>query len=146
MRAVLTRVKNASVTINGSIRGRIEKGFLILLGVHEDDTDAEAKKIADKICGLRIFEDEAGKMNKSLSDIGGSILSISQFTLYADSRHGNRPSFTDALPGDKAIILPCIHLFHTECIKNWLKTQNTCPICKFKLTGENLNPSVDDMH
>ena len=112
MRAVLTRVKNASVTINGSIRGRIEKGFLILLGVHEDDTDAEAKKIADKICGLRIFEDEAGKMNVNPMDAGAEFLIISQFTLFADCR-SRRPGFSHAARPEKAI--PLYELVIAEC-------------------------------
>ena len=81
MRAVLTRVNHASVTIAGEVHGKIGRGFLILLGVHEDDTEAEALKIADKICGLRIFEDENGKMNVNPHDAGAEMLIISQFTL-----------------------------------------------------------------
>lgn len=81
MRAVLTRVDNASVAIDGKIKSRIGKGFLVLLGVHEDDGEKEAVKIADKICGLRIFEDEAGKMNVNPTDAGAQLLIISQFTL-----------------------------------------------------------------
>ena len=84
MRAVLTRVDSASVSIGGKVKDSIGKGFLILLGVHEDDTEAQAEKIADKICGLRIFEDEAGKMNVNPSDAGAELLIISQFTLFAD--------------------------------------------------------------
>ena len=80
MRAVLTRVDSASVSIGGKVKDSIGKGFLILLGVHEDDTEAQAEKIADKICGLRIFEDEAGKMNVNPSDAGAELLIISQFT------------------------------------------------------------------
>ena len=95
MRAVLTRVDSASVTIDGKVNGAIGKGFLVLLGVHVDDTEAEAKKIADKICGLRIFEDEAGKMNVNPADAGAEILIISQFTLFADCR-SRRPGFTEA--------------------------------------------------
>ena len=102
MRAVLTRVKSASVTIDGEIAGAIGKGFLILLGVHEDDTEAEARKIADKICGLRIFEDENGKMNLSCADVGGEMLVISNFTLYADCRRGTRPDFFHAMRPDEA--------------------------------------------
>ena len=96
MRAVLTRVDSASVAIDGKVKSSIGKGFLILLGVHEDDGEAEAVKIADKICGLRVFEDENGKMNLSLADVGGSILAVSQFTLYGDARGGRRPSFIAA--------------------------------------------------
>ena len=84
MRAVITRVLSASVTIDDNIVSKIDKGFLILLGVHTSDTEKEAKKIADKICGLRIFEDENGKMNISPIDAGAKLLIVSQFTLYAD--------------------------------------------------------------
>lgn len=105
MKVVVQRCKNASCKVDGKITGKCDLGFMILVGFTHTDGDAELELLARKVSGLRVFEDEAGKMNKSLSDIGGSILSISQFTLYADSRHGNRPSFTDALPGDKAIIL-----------------------------------------
>ena len=104
MRAVLTRVDSASVTIDGKVNGAIGKGFLVLLGVHVDDTEAEARKIADKICGLRIFEDEAGKMNVNPSDAGAEILIISQFTLFADCR-SRRPGFTEAARPEKAIPL-----------------------------------------
>ena len=86
MRAVVTRVKSASVTIDGTVKGKIGTGFLVLLGVHQDDTAAEAKKIADKICGLRVFEDENGKMNVNPTDAGAELLIISQFTLFADCK------------------------------------------------------------
>ena len=102
MRAVLTRVKSASVTIDGAVKGQIGKGFLVLLGVHTDDTEAEAERIADRICGLRVFEDDAGKMNVGPADAGAEILIVSQFTLYADAVHGNRPGFTDAAPPETA--------------------------------------------
>lgn len=96
MRAVVTRVSQASVTIAGKIHGQIDRGFLILLGVGPDDTPAHCKKLADKILGLRIFTDEDGKMNLGLSDIGGQVLVISQFTLYGNCRKGRRPSFIGA--------------------------------------------------
>lgn len=104
MRAVLTRVKNARVEIDGQIKGQIGTGFLILLGVHKDDTEAQADKIADKICGLRIFEDESGKMNVNPTDAGAELLIISQFTLFADCK-SRRPGFTDAARPDTAIPL-----------------------------------------
>ena len=104
MRAVLTRVTSASVSVNGEVIGAIGKGFLILLGVHVDDTEADADRIADRICGLRIFEDEAGKMNVSPADAGAELLIISQFTLYADTR-SRRPGFTAAARPDAAIPL-----------------------------------------
>ncbi len=102
MRAVIQRVKNAQVTVGAEMVGRIGTGFLVLLGVAEDDTEAAADKMADKICKLRIFEDENGKTNRSLADVGGELLVVSQFTLYADCRKGNRPSFIRAGSPDKA--------------------------------------------
>ena len=105
MRAVVMRVKNASVEIEGAIHGQIENGFLVLLGVHRDDTMAQAEKIADKICGLRIFEDEAGKINLNPVTAGAAnLLIISQFTLFADCR-SRRPGFTEAARPDTAIPL-----------------------------------------
>jgi len=104
MRAVLTRVNSASVTIEGKVHGAIGKGFLVLLGVHTDDTPAQAEKIADKICGLRIFEDENGKMNVNPMDAGAEILIISQFTLYADAK-SRRPGFTRAARPETAVPL-----------------------------------------
>lgn len=95
MRAVITRVLSASVTIDGERVSEIGKGFLVLLGVHVNDTEAQAKKIADKICGLRVFEDENGKMNINPKDAGAELLIVSQFTLYADCS-SRRPGFTDA--------------------------------------------------
>lgn len=102
MRVVLQRVRSASVAVDGEVIGRIGKGFLILLGVSEADTEAAADKMADKICKLRIFEDENGKTNLSLADVGGELLIVSQFTLYADCKKGNRPSFVKAGSPEKA--------------------------------------------
>ena len=96
MRAVLQRVTEAAVRVDGEVIGSIGKGFCILLGVSDEDNEAVADKMADKICKLRIFEDENGKTNLSLADVGGELLVISQFTLYADCRKGNRPSFIGA--------------------------------------------------
>lgn len=96
MRAVVQRVKHARVTIEETISGQIEQGFMILLGVHEEDTVDDASYLAKKIAQLRVFEDDAGKMNLSIQDISGAILSISQFTLYAQTKKGNRPSFIKA--------------------------------------------------
>ena len=104
MRAVLTRVTSASVSVGGKCIGQIGKGFLVLLGVHADDTEADADRIADRICGIRIFEDADGKMNVSPADAGAEILIISQFTLYADTR-SRRPGFTAAARPDTAIPL-----------------------------------------
>ncbi len=96
MRIVLQRVKQSAVLIDGACHGAIEKGFLALVGFCPTDTEAVLPKLIDKLVHLRVFEDENGKMNRSLLDIGGSVLSVSQFTLYADCRKGRRPSFTGA--------------------------------------------------
>ena len=96
MRAVLTRVKSASVTIAGEVVGSIGQGFLILLGVGPEDTEKECRYLAEKALSLRVFEDENGKMNRGLEDVGGQVLVVSQFTLYGNCRKGRRPSFTDA--------------------------------------------------
>ena len=98
MRAVLTRVKSASVTIDGEVVGKIGKGFLILLGVGPEDTREHCRYLAQKALGLRIFEDENGKMNLGLDQVDGQVLVVSQFTLYGNCRKGRRPSFTDAAP------------------------------------------------
>ena len=102
MRTVVQRVTHASVKVDGQTIGEIGKGFLILLGVAEEDDEAIADKMADKICHLRIFEDENGKTNLSLADVSGEILVVSQFTLYADCKKGNRPSFVKAGNPEKA--------------------------------------------
>lgn len=104
MRAVVTRVKNASVEIEGRVNGQIGKGFLVLLGVAPTDTEAQAERMADKVCGLRVFEDENGKMNLNLEAVGGSLLVVSQFTLYADTK-SRRPGFTGAARPDVAVPL-----------------------------------------
>ena len=98
MRAVLTRVKSASVAIGGQTVGKIGQGFLILLGVGPEDTEAQCKYLVDKILSLRVFEDEIGKMNVGLDQVQGQVLVVSQFTLYGNCRKGRRPSFTQAAP------------------------------------------------
>ncbi len=105
MRALLQRVSRASVTVEGQITGQIERGLLVFLGVGQGDSAAQVKILADKIVQLRIFEDESGKMNRSLLDIHGSMLVVSQFTLYADTRKGRRPSFISAASPTLAIPL-----------------------------------------
>lgn len=105
MRVVLQRVKEASCTIDGEVYSKIDNGYLLLVGFTNGDSIKECKYIAKKISGLRVFEDENGKMNLNLDSVNGKVLSISQFTLYADTRYGNRPSFTDALKPDLAIEL-----------------------------------------
>ena len=103
MRVVLQRVAHASVTVDGEIIGKIQRGFLLLVGVTHDDAMDDMEYLVRKIVQMRIFEDEEGKLNRSIQDIGGEILSVSQFTLYADTKKGNRPSFSKAAPGDVAI-------------------------------------------
>ena len=105
MRAVVTRVKEASVRIGGKVRGEIGNGFLVLLGVAPEDTTAQADRLADKICKLRVFDDAQGKMNVDLASAGGSVLVVSQFTLFANCKKGNRPSFVGAAAPDTAIPL-----------------------------------------
>lgn len=105
MKAVIQRVKSASVTIDDQTVGSIQQGFMILLGIHEEDTKEDVDYLIRKITMMRIFEDEAGKMNLSIDAVAGSILSVSQFTLYADTKKGNRPSFVKAARPDQAIPL-----------------------------------------
>lgn len=112
MRAVVTRVREASVTIEGRVNGAIGQGFLVLLGVGPNDTEAVCDKLAEKICNLRVFEDENGRMNRSLEQVGGSLLVVSQFTLYADTS-SRRPGFTGAAKPDLAI--PLYERFLQRC-------------------------------
>ncbi|WP_029319970.1 D-aminoacyl-tRNA deacylase [Butyrivibrio sp. AE3004] len=120
MRAVVTRVLSASVTIDGEKVADIGKGFLVLLGVHNDDTEEEAKKIADKICGLRVFEDEEGKMNINPMDAGAKFVIVSQFTLYADCK-SRRPGFTDAARPE--VSEPLYELVVSECRSRGFEVQ-----------------------
>lgn len=115
MRAVLTRVTHASVTIENVKTAEIEKGFLVLLGVDANDETEDAVRLADRVCGIRIFEDEGGKMNLSLAQTGGEILVVSQFTLFADTK-SRRPGFTGAARPEKAV--PLYELFMEECRKH----------------------------
>ncbi len=121
MRAVVTRVKSALVEIDGKINGQIGRGYLILLGVGPSDTEDTAVKLADKICNLRVFEDENGKMNRSLEQVGGGILVVSQFTLYADTS-SRRPGFTGAAKPDLAV--PLYEKFMTHCRERGFDVQH----------------------
>jgi len=102
MRACIQRVSQAEVTVDGEVTGRIGRGLVVLLGVAPDDGESQVDWLAEKIIGLRVFEDDAGKMNRSLAEVGGAMLVVSQFTLYGDCRKGRRPSFTDAAPPELA--------------------------------------------
>ena len=102
MRAVVQRVSSAQVTVDGQVVGRIGRGFLVLVGIAPSDGEAEAQHLARKIVGLRVFEDDGGKMNRGLADVGGAVLAVSQFTLYGDVRKGRRPSFIGAARPEQA--------------------------------------------
>ena len=102
MKIILQKVKKASVSVDNKIVGNIDKGYCLLVGVHKESTEEDARYLAKKIAQARLFEDENDKINLSLKDVGGSILSVSQFTLYADTKKGNRPSFTSAAGAEKA--------------------------------------------
>lgn len=114
MKVVVQRVTDANCKIDGKITGQINIGYMLLVGFGLSDDKQVAEKMAEKISKLRIFEDEDGKINKSIFDVNGKILSISQFTLYADCKKGNRPSFTNALGGDKAVEL---YKYFNECLR-----------------------------
>ena len=121
MRAVVTRVKQASVEIGGRVNGQIGRGFLVLLGVGCGDTEEQAGKMADKVCGLRVFEDENEKMNLNLEAVGGSLLVVSQFTLYADTK-SRRPGFTGAARPDVAV--PLYEAFMEACRKRGFQVEH----------------------
>ncbi|MBR0161463.1 MAG: D-tyrosyl-tRNA(Tyr) deacylase [Oscillospiraceae bacterium] len=137
MRAVVTRVNHASVRIDGEIHGKIEKGLLVLLGVHRDDTEKEADKIADKICGLRIFEDENGKMNLSPDKVGADLLIISQFTLFADCR-SRRPGFSLAARPETAI--PLYERVIASCRERGFDVQTGVFAAEMMVDSENDGP------
>ena len=121
MRAVVTRVKNARVEIDEKVNGAIGQGLLVLLGVGPDDTEAQADKLADKVCGLRIFEDESERMNLNLAAVGGALLVVSQFTLYADTS-SRRPGFSHAAKPDRAI--PLYQRFMAQCRERGFRVEH----------------------
>ena len=121
MRALIQRVSSAAVTIGGEVRGQIGQGFLTLLGITHGDTLADAQYLADKTVKLRVFTDENGKMNRSLADVGGGILVVSQFTLYGDCKKGNRPSFIDAARPETAI--PLYEAYIARCRESGLTVE-----------------------
>ena len=121
MRAVVTRVTSASVTIAGKVEGAIEQGFLVLLGVGPQDSEAVCDRLAEKICNLRVFEDENGKMNRNLEQVGGSLLVVSQFTLYADTS-SRRPGFSHAAKPDLAV--PLYERFMDQCRRRGFQVEH----------------------
>lgn len=137
MRAVVTRVNSASVTIDGNLHAKIGKGLLVLLGVHRDDTEKEASKIADKICGLRIFEDEAGKMNLAPDKVGAEMIIVSQFTLFADCR-SRRPGFSLAARPETAI--PLYEQVVRECRERGFSVQTGIFAAEMMVDSQNDGP------
>jgi len=137
MRAVVTRVSSASVEIDGAVHGEIAKGFLVLLGIRNGDSDQDALKLAAKVCNLRVFSDSEGKMNLDLRTAGGSILVISQFTLYADCK-SRRPGFTEAARPETAI--PLYELFIEECRKAGFKVETGSFGADMKVSSVNEGP------
>lgn len=121
MRVVLQRSKKASVTVEGKVTGAIDSGYVLLVGITHEDTEKDVKYVADKIAGLRLFEDEEGKMNRSILENGGDILSVSQFTLYGDVKKGRRPSFTSAARPETAE--PLWHSFNDALRDNGLTVE-----------------------
>lgn len=121
MKLVIQRVKNASVEVDNKIVGEIDKGFLVLIGIKVGDTKEQADYLVKKVCNLRVFTDENGKMNLALKDVGGKLLIVSQFTLYGNCNDGNRPSFIEAARPEEAI--PLYEYFCDECEKNGIEVQ-----------------------
>lgn len=122
MRALVQRVRHAAVEIDGRVHGEIDAGYLVFLGITHTDTEAQSDYLADKVCKLRVFEDENGKMNRSLADVGGALLVVSQFTLYGNCKKGNRPSFIEAARPDVAI--PLYEAFLARCREGELTVQS----------------------
>lgn len=121
MKLVIQRVKKAEVKVDGQTVGKIDEGFLVLIGIKVGDTKEQADYLVKKLCNLRVFSDENGKMNKSLNDVKGKLLIVSQFTLYANCSDGNRPSFIDAARPEEAI--PLYEYFCNECMKKNIEVQ-----------------------
>ena len=138
MRAVVTRVSSASVTVSEEIVGEIDKGFLVLLGIKTGDTEAEAKKLADKVCGLRVFTDDSGQMKSALEDVGGSLLIVSQFTLYGNCKKGRRPEFLEAARPETAV--PLYEYFIAECKAKGFPVQCGVFGAKMAVTSTNDGP------
>ena len=137
MRAVVTRVKNARVEIDGRINGAVDTGLLVLLGVGPEDTQASADKLADKVCGLRIFDDEDGKMNLNLAAVGGALLVVSQFTLYADTS-SRRPGFSHAAKPDLAV--PLYERFMAACREKGFQVEHGKFAAEMQVFSQNDGP------
>ena len=137
MRVLVQRSLNSSVSVNKKIVGKIDSGLVLLVGFTENDTEKEIDYLVSKVVNLRIFDDEDGIMNKSILDVNGSILSISQFTLYANCKKGNRPSYIEALPGDKA--KPLYELFNKK-LKQYCKVEQGISGADMKVSIQNDGP------
>jgi len=137
MRVLVQRSLNSSVSVNKKIVGKIDSGLVLLVGFTENDTEKEIDYLVSKVVNLRIFDDEDGIMNKSILDVNGSILSISQFTLYANCKKGNRPSYIEALPGDKA--KPLYELFNKK-LKQYCKVEEGIFGADMKVSIQNDGP------
>lgn len=138
MRAVVTRVTDAKVLIEKQVVGEIQTGFLVLLGIKTEDTESEMIKLADKICGLRIFTDASGQMKASLEDVGGSLLIVSQFTLYGNCKKGRRPEFLEAARPERAI--PLYEAFIARCKENGFPVQTGVFGAKMEVVSTNDGP------
>lgn len=138
MRAVVQRVLNSKVTVDGKVIGEIQRGFNVLLGIHKEDSIEDINYLAEKIINLRVFEDENGKLNKSLLEVGGELLIVSQFTLYGDCRKGRRPNFMDALGGDEAKTL--YKTFVDKCKTYGVKVEEGVFGADMKVSIENDGP------
>lgn len=137
MRAVIQRVSRASVTVAGETTGRIDSGLLVLLGIAPDDTEADALWLAEKIVALRIFEDAGGRMNRSVAEIGGGILAVSQFTLFASTRKGARPSFNDAAkPGVAAPLCEAFNRFASLALGRPVETGRFAAMMQVELVND----------
>ncbi len=137
MKAVIQRSKKASVTVDGNLINEISFGFVILLGIHVEDTEEDIDYLVKKIVNLRVFDDDSGVMNRSIQEVGGSILSISQFTLQANTKKGNRPSYINAMPGEKA--LPMYQKFNDK-LKEYVPTYSGVFGAEMLISLENDGP------
>lgn len=138
MRAVVQRVNHAQVTVDGEVAGRVGRGVCVFVGVGREDSESDAEALADKVVGVRIFEDEAQKMNLSLLEVGGSLLAVSQFTLFGDVRKGRRPSFTEALEPGRAEVL--FELFCSQCRTRGARVETGRFRTQMQVTLENDGP------